>query len=263
MHAASSAERARMVELSAYDFDHHPPGFEEIDRPDVYAWQWPNDWHAHSRGVARATFADADVSKRVREIAAFFARRGRTARWHIGPSTRSRALLALLRKGAGAMHEPRMMTAELSELHFRVNPDVRIVEVRSREVLQTWLAACFPDLTAEQLAQEIESRWMYLQSSSRRGGDLVAYLGDGLVGSASWRDASDGSAVQFVGGWTIPHRRGQGVYSTLCAYRAARARERGFRYAAILADPTTSGPVVAKAGFEDHGPELIFTEVRL
>jgi hypothetical protein len=57
--------------------------------------------------------------------------------------------------------------------------------------------------------------------------------------------------------------RGRGVYSTLCAYRVRQALKRGLRYACIVADPTTSGPIVAKAGFFDHGPHYIFTDLRL
>ena len=61
----------------------------------------------------------------------------------------------------------------------------------------------------------------------------------------------------------MPQARCRGVYSTLSAYRADRARERGLEYACIVADPTTSGPIVAKAGFVDHGPQLVFTSLRL
>ena len=263
MRDASDAERARMAELSTYDFDWQPPGWDAIDRSDVFAWQWPGDWHAWSRGVARATFSDADIAERVRQLRAFFAGHGRTARWHVGPSTRSSALVALLREHAGAVHEPRLMTADLGASRFGVNPEVRIEEVTSARVARTWLKRCFPDLTEEQLSADVERWTLHRAAPARRGGNLVAYLGDQLVGSASWRDASDGQAVQFVGGWTIPHARSRGVYSTLCAFRARHAIERGLRYATIVADPTTSGPIVAKAGFVDHGPELVFTELRL
>ena len=255
-------ERELMAELSTYDFDWHPPGWESIDRPDVFAWQWPAA-NASSRGVARATFADDDIAERTREIGEFFARRGRTARWHVGPSTRSPALIALLRERAGAVHEPRSMTAELDRVRFRTNADVRIEEVRSPEIARAWRERCFPDMPADELEAEVE-RWTLRQAArTRRGGDLVAYLGGKLVGSASWRDASDGRCVQFVGGWTHPEARGRGVYSTLCAYRVARARERGLRYACIVADPTTSGPIVAKAAFVDHGAHYIFTDLSL
>lgn len=262
MSDASLAERALMAERATYDFDWRPPGWESIDRPDVFAWQWPNDWHADSRGVARATFADTDVPARIDEVRAFFARHHRTGRWHVGPSTRSRALVDALRERAGSVFQPRLMTAELAHVRFDTNPDVHVAEVATRDVLEQWLAACFTFLDDSELRSEVDRRMSYL-SSRRRGGDLVAYLGGALVGSASWRDASDGRAVQFVGGWTAQEARHRGVYSTLCAYRADRARERGLRYATIIADPTTSAPIVAKAGFVDHGPDLVFTELRL
>ena len=259
---ATLAERVRMAELSTYDFDWQPPGWACIDRPDVFAWTWPA-WNASARGVARATFGDDDVDERVPEIAAFFAARKRTARWHVGPSTTSRRLVALLRERAGAVHEPRNMTAELDGLRFRTNDAVRVEEIGTPEVARAWLARCFTDLTPAMLDVEVERWTQHHAAPTRRGGDLVAYLGGELVGNASWRDASDGRCVQFVGGWTLVSARGRGVYSTLCAYRVARALERGLRYACIVADPTTSGPIVAKAGFIDHGPQYVFTDLRL
>ena len=251
-----------MAELATYDFDWHPAGWEAIDHDDVFAWQWPNDWHADSRGVARATFDDRHVDARIDELRGFFARHGRTARWHVGPSTRSRVLVEMLHARAGGVFEPRLMTADLDHVRFHPNSDVRVVEVTARDVVEPWLAACFSFLDEQGLRDEVDRRMRYL-SSPRRGGDLVAYLDGALVGSASWRDASDGRAVQFVGAWTATSARGRGVYGTLCTYRAQRARERGIRYATIVADPRTSAPIVAKAGFIDHGPDLVFTEVRL
>ena len=263
MSDASLVERARMAELSSYDFDWHPAGWESIDRDDVFAWQWPDDWHAYSRGVARATFGDEQLHERMAELRGFFARHGRTARWYVGPSTRSAALVAYLRERAGAVQEPRLMTGEIARLRFRTNPGVRVAEVRTADETRARVHANFPELGPDEHEREVTRRTAYLAWTGRRGGDLVAYLDGALVGSASWRDASDGRCVQFVGGWTHPAWRAQGVYSTLCAYRVARARDRGLAYACIVADPTTSGPIVAKAGFVDHGPELVFTELRL
>ena len=251
-----------MADLSSYDFDFYPPGSETIDRPDVFAWVMPG-WNAASRGVARATFGDSDVEERVRELAEFFARHHRTARWHVGSATRSNKLLALLRERAGAIHEPRNMTAELARLCFRKNENVVVSKITTPEVAKAWLERIFPELGPDRTAVEVE-RWTAQHAApGRRGGDLVAYLDGELVGSGSWRDASDGRCVQFVGGWTHPRARNRGVYSTLCAYRAAQAIERGLAYACIVADPTTSGPIVGKAGFVDHGPQYIFTDLRL
>lgn len=262
MIAPTLRERDAMADLSTYDFDWTPPGWESIDRPDVFAWIF-DGWNASSRGVARATFSDAEVDERVREIAAFFSRRGRTARWHVGRTTTSPKLLALLRDRAAAVHQPRNMTAKLDTLRFRTNDAVRVDEVTTPEVARDWLSRCFTELTPAVVDADVDRWTKHHAAPTRRGGDLVAYLDDELVAGASWRDASDGSCVQFVGGWTHPASRGRGVYSTLCAYRARQAQARGLRYACIVADPTTSGPIVAKAGFYDHGPQYIFTDVQL
>jgi hypothetical protein len=95
-----------MAELSTYDFDSHLQGWATIDRLDVFAWVW-DAWNASARGVARATFPDDDLEERVAEIAEFFRTHRRTARWHVGRSTRSRKLVTLLQERAGAVQEPR------------------------------------------------------------------------------------------------------------------------------------------------------------
>lgn len=254
-------QRALLAELSTWDFDCRPPGFEAIDRPDVFAWSWRGSW-AGSRGVGRATWSDDEIEGHLPEISSFFARGGYRVRWYVGPSTRSRALPRLLRDRAAAVHEPRLMTAELRSVRFRMNPAVEVRELAPGPLIREIIETAFPHFSVEDRERAIMEKMAYL-SGPRRGGELAAFMDGALVGYASWRDGSDGRSVQFVGGWTRPSHRDRGVYSALCAYRCARARRRGRELAVIVADPTTSGPIVAKAGFIDHGPLLIFADVQL
>ena len=254
-------ERALKAEASSWDFDWTPPGYRGIDRADVRAWCYDGAW-AGSRGVGRARWSDAEVAKGIDEIKRFFGGCGAPVRWYVGPSTRSSRLVNLLSGRAGAIHEPRLMTARLDSLRFRTNGAVEIREITDESQVRAMIDAAFPEFSAERREIAIAEKAAYLRAR-RRGGEFLAYLDEELVGFANWRDASDGVCVQLVGAWTKPARRGDGVYSTLTTYRCARARERGLRYAAIVADPTTSGPIVAKAGFADHGPLRIYVDVRL
>src|SRR5205823_14093642 len=88
----------------------------------------------------------------------------------------------------------------------------------------------------------------------RRGGFLVAYLGDAPVANAGYRYSSDGRCVYLTGAETVEQFRGRGVYKTLIAHRAAKTAERGCDLASILANPETSAPILARHGFADHGP---------
>ena len=255
-------QRALMAERSTWDFDWTPPGFESIDRPDVFAWSYESPW-AGSRGVARATWRDEEIDERLPDVAAFFAQRpGRPYRWYVGPSTTSSALSRLVAARARGVHAPRMMTAELDAVRFSSKAVLDVREVTPGALVRQVHDAAFPEDTVERRELAVKEQDAYL-SGGRRGGQLAAFVEDELVGFASWRDSADGCCVELVGGWTKPSHRRRGIYSTLSAYRCDRARERGRRYAVVVADPTSSGPVLDRAGFIDHGPLYIYHDVRL
>ena len=254
-------ERAIMAETSTWDFDWTPPGYRSIDRADVRAWCYDGAW-AGSRGVGRVRWGDSEIERGFAEIKRFFDECRRPVRWYVGPSTTSTRLADALRPRAAAVHEPRLMTGELDRLTFRRNDEVEIREVTALAQVEEMIDAAFPEFSPGGRSVAIAETAGYI-AARRRGGIHLGYVDAELVGFANWRDASDGTCVQLVGAWTKPSHRGRGVYSTLTAFRRDRARERGMRYAAIVADPTTSGPIVAKAGFVDHGPLLIFVDVRL
>jgi predicted GNAT family acetyltransferase len=254
-------ERALMAERSTFDFDWRPADFASIDRPDVYAWSYTGGW-AGSRGVGRATWRDRELASRLPEIAAFFARHARSIRWYVGPSTTSRELVRILKERTTELHEPRLMSIAIPDARLRISDAVEIRRVTAGPLVREIIEAAFPEFTPDRREASIIECDAYL-SGGRRGGRLAAFIDGELVGFASWRDAGDGGSLQLVGAWTKPSQRGRGVYSTLTAFRLARARERGLGVAVIVADPTTSAPIVAKAGFADHGPLLIFRDVRL
>lgn len=253
-------EGALTAERSTWDFDWTPLGSRFVVRPDVRAWCWYGAW-AGSCGVGGATWRDEEVDRELPSVLGFFAGVRRPVRWYVGPTTTSRHIARVLERRAGAVHEPRLMTAELSESHARVNASVRVTEVAAGPLVREIIETAFPDWTAERRETAIAEKLAYL-SGPRMGGELAAFIGEELVGNANWRDSTDGVTVDLVGAWTRPSYRGRGVYSTLCAYRRDRALERGRRYAAIVADPTTSGPIVGHAGFRDHGPLFIYSDIR-
>ncbi len=60
------------------------------------------------------------------------------------------------------------------------------------------------------------------------------------------------------GGSTLPDARGRGVYSALVTARMQDARARGLNHVGLHAMTTTSAPILARQGFEAHGPYRVW-----
>lgn len=250
-----------MAEMSTWDFDWIPPGYRGIDREDVRAW-CHEGVGAGSRGVGRARWSDEQVPAGLDEIRRFFALCEAPIRWYVGPSTTSARLVEVLSERASGVYEPRLMTAEIGALRLRGNGEVAVDELHEPAQARAMIDAAFPDMRPRARLVAIAEADAYL-AVDRSGGTLLAYRGEEIVGFGNWRDASDGSCVQLIGGWTKPTERGRGVYSRLTAERCRAAAARGLRFAATVADPTTSAPILARGGFADHGPVRIFANVAL
>jgi GNAT superfamily N-acetyltransferase len=248
-----SDELARYCEAMLYDYEPEwtPDGLVEINRADVLAWKRPGWSVGHSR-VVYAKWSAPDVDKRVDELLAFF---GDTPfNWHVGPSSSPRDLVnRLMTRGLRLVAEPRMMTITLPlPDDWPVNREVRIVEVADAEMARLGLRLAHHD--SPEIERDVVERMAYLGLPSRRGGFLVAYIGDVPCANAGYRYSSDGRCVYLTGAETVEQFRGQGVYKTLIAHRAAQGVDRGCVFASILANVQTSGPILARRGFADHGP---------
>ena len=254
-------KRALMAEMSTWDFDWTPPNYCGIDRDDVRAWCY-DGVGAASRGVGRVRWSDEELPPGLDEIRRFFESCKAPIRWYIGPSTTSARVVELLEERASSVYEPRLMTAEVGALRFGEGSDVVVAELRDPLQAHAMIDAAFPDMPPRARTLAIAEAEAYL-AADRRGGTLLAYRGDEVVGFGNWRDASDGSSVQLIGGWTKPAERGRGVYSTITTERCRRAAARGLRYAATVADPNTSAPILGRAGFTDHGSLRILAGVAL
>ena len=244
---------ARYCEAMLYDYETEwsPDGLVEINREDVLAWKRPG-WSIGNSRVAYAKWAESEVDVRIDEVLAFF---GETAfNWHVGPSSSPSDLVdRLVSHGLVLVAQPRMMTISLP-LHdgWPLNSELRIVEVATPEMARISLQLAHHG--PAQIERDVAERMTYLGVPGRRGGFLVAYLGDQPVANAGYRYSSDGRCVYLTGAETVEQFRGRGVYKTLIALRAAQAAERGCVLASILANTETSAPILARHGFADHGP---------
>jgi GNAT superfamily N-acetyltransferase len=248
-----SDELAQYCEAMLYDYETEwsPDALVEIDRPDVLAWKRPG-WSVGNSRVAYAKWTESDADKRIDELLAFF---GDIAfNWHVGPSSSPVDLVdRLMRHGLLLVAEPRMMTITLPlPDDWPMNSEVRIVEVANAEMARLGLRLAHHD--PPEIERDLVERMTYLGLPSRRGGFLVAFIGEVPVANAGYRYSSDGRCVYLTGAETVEQFRGRGVYKTLIAHRAAKAVDRGCVLASILAHTGTSAPILARRGFADHGP---------
>jgi GNAT superfamily N-acetyltransferase len=246
-------DRAAYAEAMLYDYEREwvPTGLDQIGRSDLVMWRrsgWPP---SHSR-VAYARWNESTVERGIDEVLAFFG--DQPFNWHVGPSSSPSDLSErLIRRGLELVAAPRMMTAPLPlSGDWQPRAVVDVVEVHDEATARISLALAHHE--REELEQMLPERLAYLGISSRRGGFLIAFIGDEPVANAGYRYSEDGVCVYLTGAETVPTHRGLGVYRALVAYRANAAHRRGCGSAAILANAETSAPILLRHGFIDHGP---------
>lgn len=255
----NDVDLARLVEQAAADREPscYPP-LETMPRDDVLATtrEYPFKWGS---SVSRARWSEANVEERIDEVVEFFRARGRSFVWWIGPSSTPADLPARLeRRGFVSQGKFAAMAAALPLDVPPISPAIEVIEVHDERTALDSVSAGFWRATEDEIRWVARERAQYVRCPKRRGGFVVGYLDGSPVSTAFWRDTPDGHLVYFGGGATLPAFRERGAYSALVAYRAARAAERGVRWAAVTADRATSASILARRGFRDHGPLLVY-----
>lgn len=87
---------------------------------------------------------------------------------------------------------------------------------------------------------------------------VVAWAGSAPVSAARVEFNVGTDFAGLWGGGTLPEWRGRGVFRSLCAYRAALASTRGFRYLQVDALPA-SRPILERLGFVQLATTTPFT----
>ncbi|HEY0718239.1 MAG TPA: GNAT family N-acetyltransferase [Streptosporangiaceae bacterium] len=79
---------------------------------------------------------------------------------------------------------------------------------------------------------------------------VVAMAGDTAISAGRVEFPAGSDFASLWGGGTLPGWRGRGVFRSLVAYRAALARERGYRYLQVDASDE-SRPILTRLGFTE------------
>lgn len=265
MAAVLPTDRALRAEAMLWDYerDFMPPGLEVVARDDLLMWRRAIGPASEQRWANRVSFVrttPAQAARVIDEALSFFGPLPFT--WVVGPSSHPADLAARLReRGLADVGDGDLLTAVLPVAGLRASPDLSIVEVEDEALARIGLRLAHPAASVPELEALLEQRLSYLRHPKRRGGFLVAFVGDEPAANAGYRYSSDGATVYLNGAETAEPFRGRGIYQELVAYRVAAAVARGCSYAAIRARRDTSLPILMKRGFVDHGHLPIFARL--
>lgn len=257
-HTTDDRTRAEAI-VHDYDPRDRDDGLEILERDDLLLWSrpGPTKW---SSSVRRIHWTEHEADARIGEVLTFFRQRGRAFVWFVGPSATPPDLaLRLERAGLALEQRTHLLIAELPVVGLRTNPEVRIVETRTREETEAHLRFAWPDWPEEVIRSEATDRLRSRAVYGERAGSLLAYLDDVPVADASWRDSTDGATVYLTGAGTRETHRGKGIYQSLTAHRLKAAAARGCRYAVIQARADTSMPILQRRGFRDVGEVSVYS----
>ncbi len=254
-----------MSELVAlFDIDPTPDpcdvAMEVVQEDDRILWYRPTATRTPwSSGVPWTRFGASEVERGIDEVIAYFRARGAGFTWTIRPDTWPADLAARL-ETRGFLLEARThwLAARLPIAGLRTNAEVTVREANDAEAMRDSIAVEHPDWDDARRAVLLEERVAYLGCRERRRQFAVAYLDGRPIAAARWRYGSLHPAVHLSGAETLPEFRNRGAYSTLVEFRARQALQRGKRYATIIADETTSAPILMKRGFVSVGRATIY-----
>jgi hypothetical protein len=201
-------------------------------------------------------WTEDEAEERITEVLDFFRVRRQAFVWLVTATSTPASLRDRLgARGLTLELEGRMLAAALPIAGFRVNPEIRVEEVTDRSQMLAALRVDHPTWDDARLAPLVADRMRRLGTNWHAA---VAHLDGQAVGTARWFNHTDLRAVEFVGAETLVGYRRRGVYSTLAAYRADRGAREGCTIAGIIADGSTSAPILQKRGFEDLGRATFF-----
>jgi len=251
---------ADVAERVALDGEPECEGFERVDRGDV-EYKLGSDALPWSNGVAYARWRPEEVEARAKEIIGIFRARKVGFTWQIGPNTDAVGLSNVL--ASNGLHkeiDALLLTAKIPIRGRLPEHDLRLVEELD-ERTATDAIRLDRERTPDELRTRLDARMRYLRCPSRRGGGVVAYRRDLAVGYGRWRYGSDGDTVYLSTALTLrPHRR-TGVYTAILGWRLDRAVKDGKTTAVVVAERSTSAPILMRKGFREVGSLQIWMAV--
>jgi GNAT superfamily N-acetyltransferase len=217
------------------------------------------DGHGWS-GVLWSDLGPAGADAAIRAEVSRFAALGRPWEWKHYSHDQPADLAARLRAAGFAAHPAEtLLVAEIARLDLDISPPagVELVPVTDARGAATVVGVHNEVFGGDHAA--IGSVIMTgLESRPRSVEAVVAFAGGTAIcaGRVDFPEPSDFAGLW--GGGTLPGWRGRGVFRSLVAWRARRARERGYRYLQVDAS-ADSRPILQRLGFTDLATTTPFT----
>lgn len=256
---ADAAERVAM------DDEPECEGFERFDRGDVRYKITSGGPSAPrspwSSGVDYARWRSTEVEERATEMIGVFRERGLPFTWSIGPNTDAPGLAGVL--AARGLHkeiDALILTAKIPIRGRLPLNDLRLVEEHDERTARHALRVD-RELVGEEVQERVAKRLAYLGCPSRRGGGVVAYRRDLAVGYGRWRYGTDGDTVYLHSAHTLRPHRHTGVYTAILGWRLERAVKDGKTTAVMVAERSTTAPILMRKGFREVGARQIWMAV--
>ena len=214
-------------------------------------------------GVTWSDLTPTDVDAAIAAEVETFAGAGRTWEWKYYSYDRPPALPERLRAhGLVPGEVEALMVADLADLDLSTGPpegvDIRpVLDAAGVDVLVHVHDRAFGGdhrAMGRSLLADLGDRPVTVEA-------FVAYAGSTPVAAGRVEVHAGTDFASLWGGSTVPGWRGRGVFRSLVAHRAARARAQGFPYLQVDATPQ-SRPILRRLGFVELAETTPFTLVQ-
>lgn len=245
MPALSANER---LERTSWDTFWIPDDVSLLDTPEILALRSDRSV-AYLNSVYRHRIARQNVAKAVADVKAFH---GTVSCWQISDVVDTSALeKELERVGYLLQHEHDARTVYIDDFVPRSSSELTVKRVDCEEILRDcWQVSdeAFGRVT-ERGDSDAATELALCKDGNARIQRFVVYREGEPLASGGLNLFPDLRFGFLWAGGTVPHARGQGVYSTLVAARIEYAKRRNLEIAGLYARIDSSSPIVAAQGF--------------
>ena len=246
-----------LLERTQWDLFWVPPDLTIIDRPELLLLSYPRTAHGLN-AVHRLRAPDADMPGLVAEIARHHT--GRASRVQLYPSSlRPGVTDALSDAGYAPTHEHSAYTLPTDTQRPPISADLVVHPVDTMARLDDALQVRIQAFGLSEALPSAEERQRYLADCTGPGARVHRFV---VYDRHTFAPLSAGGMTTFPdlsfgflwAGGTISEGRKRGAYSALITARVQRASQRGIARVGLYARLGSSAPILARQGFERHGP---------
>lgn len=254
-----------LAELDSLDSSSVSDDVVQIATEDYRLLIFPPRWISPTFPVAQVTWSSISSSFDAvfREVVQILMERGLDeVHWWVTAASSPEGLESMLQARSGELTDSvQILAKELvagvhrnladGEITIKLVCDEETVRASTLVETRGWGRGAFEEAALSDRLDEVKSQ---LEMGS--GFQLVTLIEGEPAATAHC--ALHGEVARLYGAVTLPEFRNRGRYRALLSERLRRAQESGAMIAVTRARPTTSGPLLVRAGFTLHGEERCY-----